>query len=295
MTVKQILVMGADVNRLINFSMFLESNGFWCKRSSNPEIAIEQLQTTPFDLLLLESDEWFHDQAVFVHIQREGLLRWAPVLVVCEAVREVAKDYFNRGATDVMTRPVNKEDLMMRVRHLLDRANSIEQVAFRDVLTGVYNRRYFEQHVEVQLQRSTRSGESLSICFIDADRFKSVNDTYGHHVGDLVLQRLASLIQRHLSQRDTLARFGGEEFLILLAGSDEAAAFQTMNRILETARQEPVAVHDGGQKRYITFSGGICQWSPNMATAEWIKPDNPKPLLQFNIVQPPLRIRKRFL
>ena len=120
---------------------------------------------------------------------------------------------------------VNKNDA------LTDAYDRIHEMAIRDELTGLYNRRYITDILERQKQVSDRLGQSFAFCFIDLDHFKSVNDTYGHGVGDEVLKVCASLIEGSIRSIDYCARFGGEEFVLVLVDANLADAMLVAERV----------------------------------------------------------------
>ena len=109
---------------------------------------------------------------------------------------------------------------------MLRARQDIETLARTDSLTGLWNRRHFEDMIEVEIARSQDEGSPLSLLAIDADYFKRVNDRFGHHTGDAVLRELTDLLGQQIRERDVLCRWGGEEFIILLPATDrdEAAA-----------------------------------------------------------------------
>ncbi|PWW05094.1 PAS domain S-box-containing protein/diguanylate cyclase (GGDEF)-like protein [Paenibacillus cellulosilyticus] len=116
-------------------------------------------------------------------------------------------------------------------RELMSVNLQLETLALTDPLTGLKNRRFFNESLLSHLSKFHRSGELFSIALIDIDRFKSINDTYGHPVGDLVLTDLARLLNTSSRETDVTARFGGEEFVILLAGADESQAVHVAERL----------------------------------------------------------------
>ena len=105
------------------------------------------------------------------------------------------------------------------------RFSSVKTMAVFDTLTTLYNRRYFEERLIVEAQKSFYGGAFLSLVMVDIDHFKKVNDTFGHTEGDKVLQEIASLLKASVRKKDTVARYGGEEFILILpeAGLEEAA------------------------------------------------------------------------
>lgn len=109
----------------------------------------------------------------------------------------------------------------------------LEQLAAMDVLTDIYNRRKFIELSQQELARARRYGRNLSLVMFDLDRFKDINDTFGHAAGDDVLKRVACACKQNLRETDILGRFGGDEFVILLPESDEQTAMQTAMRLEE--------------------------------------------------------------
>ena len=104
------------------------------------------------------------------------------------------------------------------------RFSSIQNIAIYDTLTDLYNRRYFEERLALEAQKSFYGGTSLSLVMVDIDHFKKVNDTFGHTEGDKVLCRISSLLKASVRKKDTVARYGGEEFFLILpeAGLEES-------------------------------------------------------------------------
>lgn len=113
------------------------------------------------------------------------------------------------------------------------------RLAFRDPVTGTYSRRYFDEALARELLRSSRQGTPLSVLLIDVDRFKEVNDTYGHKVGDVVLAETAAIIQRSLRGESITARFGGDEFVVLLPTSGLEEAVTVADRLRQAYEDEP--------------------------------------------------------
>jgi diguanylate cyclase (GGDEF)-like protein len=169
-----------------------------------------------------------------------------------------------------VTKPFHYEELEVRINKLLMRTKHYEQMAFLDPLTGVYNRRYFDNQLSVEMERVRRNGGTLSLAFIDVDHFKRVNDTYGHHVGDLVLQGLTHMLTSKIRSTDLLARFGGEEFVILFPGTTGEEAAAVVEDMLMRIREAPVASLEG-ESYSITFSAGVAQWTTEWSTDQWIR------------------------
>jgi diguanylate cyclase (GGDEF)-like protein len=115
-----------------------------------------------------------------------------------------------------------------------DKKKIIEQLnefAYKDGLTGIYNRRFLQTKIEIEIARSKRYQLPLSLIFIDIDNFKSINDEYGHHAGDHVLQGLVNICQTMLRDQDVFARYGGEEFIIMLPETTLEYAYEIAEEI----------------------------------------------------------------
>lgn len=141
---------------------------------------------------------------------------------------------------------------------------TISELAIRDALTGVYNRR----HIVNEIKCAEEASDSFTICLLDLDHFKRINDNLGHAVGDLALQRVAKAIQDEIRQSDCFGRYGGEEFLLLLTDADLAGSKQLLERIRE--RIEALEITGMEKCPRITISGGVAQYRPGESGSETI-------------------------
>ena len=135
------------------------------------------------------------------------------------------------------------------------RFSSIRNMATYDTLTGLYNRRYFEERLEVEAQRSFHSGLSLSLVMVDIDHFKKVNDTFGHTEGDQILCKVSSLLKNSVRKKDMVARYGGEEFILILPEAAPEQSFVIAERIRQLVEKTLFEV--GRAHVHLTLSMGI--------------------------------------
>lgn len=137
---------------------------------------------------------------------------------------------------------------------------TIRRTSFVDGLTGVNNRRFFEQRIGEELDRCRRNSDPISCLFLDIDYFKVVNDKEGHQAGDRVLCAVASAIKTQLRSNDVLARYGGEEFIALLSNIDQSMAMEIAERIRKTIQSLDIKLEEGSLS--VTISIGSSTYLP---------------------------------
>jgi diguanylate cyclase (GGDEF)-like protein len=140
----------------------------------------------------------------------------------------------------------------------------LRELAMHDELTGLYNRRHFIELAESELARVRRTGTPLSLAMVDIDHFKRVNDVFGHAVGDLALKELAVAMRETLRGSDVPARFGGEEFVLLLTDTALEGALSVTERLRERVGRTEVRVADDRVARF-TISAGVAELGPGEA------------------------------
>ena len=158
---------------------------------------------------------------------------------------------------DYLMRPIDKNELLARARsqvrkrryteRLRDNVQISIEMAITDALTGLFNRRYMESHLAGLLEQASARGKPHAVLVIDIDYFKSINDTHGHDAGDDVLREFALRIKRSIRGIDLACRYGGEEFVAVMAETDMAVAAMVAERLRRRIAAEPFAIHGCAQ------------------------------------------------
>jgi two-component system, cell cycle response regulator len=170
------------------------------------------------------------------------------IYIVLLTARTEAQDLvegMEAGADDYLTKPFNAQELRVRIRaghRILDLQDALRRQATHDGLTGLLNRNSILARLSEEVARQHRESRPLSVLMIDIDRFKNVNDTYGHQAGDAVLSEAAERLCAASRCYDGVGRYGGEEFLVLLPGCDLAAALVQAERLREAIGSEAFAI-----------------------------------------------------
>ncbi|MBS1858828.1 MAG: diguanylate cyclase [Acidobacteria bacterium] len=164
------------------------------------------------------------------------------------------------GADDYLTKPFNAHELRVRIRagrRILDLQDALRQQATHDGLTGVLNRNSILERLDQELARAARASEPVSVLMVDLDRFKSVNDAHGHLAGDAVLREAARRLQGASRAYDTIGRYGGEEFLVVLPGCGTADALSQAERLRDSIASVPF-LFEGSNLRVTASFGLTC-------------------------------------
>lgn len=230
---------------------YLEKAGHSIVWAENGVSAIKFAKTDTFDLIVLD--------LVLPDLDGNEVCRWMkntkdtkdiPIIILSSKASAKEKVVgLEAGADDYLPKPCNPSELKARIyaclrtkvlqdelrkknRQLEEVLLQMETLAMTDQLTGLFNRRYFLSVFEKEFSRIMRYNHPASCLMIDIDHFKNINDEYGHHAGDRVLKEISQLMTDCLRKSDTLARWGGEEFIILLPETTKEDALQVASRIL---------------------------------------------------------------
>jgi len=158
------------------------------------------------------------------------------------------------------------------VGELRERLESVRRESLTDELTGIRNRKAFEIELQESIERCIETGEPLSLMLCDIDHFKNFNDTWGHQTGDQVLRLVANCVSENVKGRDTAARFGGEEFVVILPQTSLADAMSLAEQIrMKVESKKLVKKSTGDILGAITISIGVAQYNPSENAAEFVR------------------------
>ncbi|RMF57653.1 MAG: diguanylate cyclase [Calditrichaeota bacterium] len=209
------------------------------------------------------------------------------IMVTASEEMDDLVDSFSAGATDYIRKPIQRVELiarvnaalrlkyemdkrkqhereLLRIQEELRRVNQeLLQLTVRDELTGVYNRRYFDEYIENEWSRVTREKMELSIIIMDIDFFKLYNDTYGHQAGDECLKKVAETMRQALKRpADRLIRYGGEEFVAVLPYTKKSGAQYLAEFILTQVAELKISHKASPILPYVTISAGVATYQP---------------------------------
>ncbi len=202
----------------------------------------------------------------------------AIILIVGEDRLNVAAQGLELGASDYIMEPFDMNELVARLRSQMRRKQLSDQLrsntrdglklAVIDPLTGLFNRRYATQHMNGIIDRSKVSGLTFAVMIMDLDRFKSVNDQWGHDAGDAVLKEFSRRLQENVRGVDLVARLGGEEFLLVMPDTGGEAAMAAAERVRTAVEKLAFPIRGGSEAIQVTVSIGAALSGESFADAE---------------------------
>ncbi|HEX8358762.1 MAG TPA: diguanylate cyclase [Longimicrobium sp.] len=269
----------------------LSSRGYEVVTATNGQEALDRVHGEAPHLILCDVMMPVIDGfEVSRRIKSDTSLPFIPIILV--TAKDTAEDIvegLEAGADDYISKPYNFKELEARVRAMLrikrlqdelDQKNRelevankrLRKLSITDGLTGLFNHRHVHELLRDEWERSLRSGEPVGVAMLDLDRFKSINDTYGHPTGDVVLYETARIISETAREIDMVGRYGGEEFIAILPNTDEDAAAHFAERVREAV--EAHLYRDEENEIRMTVSCGV-------ASAPLEGTDSPEALLKM--------------
>ena len=261
-----ILVVDDDQALLQIFGTVLAREGYQVKTAETGAEGLRLALAAPFDVVLL--DIHLPDMSgIEILRQIVPATDAAVILITGDDVNYSYESALHEGATDFILKPVRLPELFRRIRQARQsRARAADKerqianlarLAIHDELTGLFNRRHFQERLQMEIQRAQRYGQNLSLGMFDVDLFKQINDTQGHAEGDRVLVGLGQVLRSVIRATDEAYRFGGDEIAILIPETTGPHALIMAEKILRT-----VAATDILDGHRVTLSGGIAEYRP---------------------------------
>jgi diguanylate cyclase (GGDEF)-like protein len=236
----------------------LEKEGYEVRTAIDGRDAIRKVRTESPDLVLL--DMVLPDMSgleVLRLIKPADESQFLPVIIQSSKSDVESKvEGLRIGAHDFLVKPFAEQELVARCANMLklkslqerlrEARKQLEEQSITDGLTGLKNRRFFDERLHEEFKRAQRYGDTLSLIMIDLDHFKDVNDRHGHPAGDVVLREAAALIRASIRDPDICARYGGEEFAVILPKTHMTGALAVAERIWKEL----------GNKEYLVAANG---------------------------------------
>jgi two-component system cell cycle response regulator len=247
---------------------------------SDPQAAVFEAAENAFDLVIVNGNlEDYDPLRLCSQIRSLERTRFIPILLITEQGDEqMIIRALDLGVNDYIVRPLDPNELIARAltqvrrKRYNDRLrNSVRQtieLAVTDGLTGLHNRRYLDTHLRTLFARAKVRGRPLTICITDIDRFKQVNDVYGHDAGDEVLKEFAGRVRATVRGADLACRFGGEEFVLVMPDTPAEVAASVAERLRSMIEARPFQLRSGESPLMLTASMGIATLGPGTETPE---------------------------
>ena len=252
-----ILVVDDQISVAEFYSTILEQAGMKVTIETNPCEVLAAMQAHTPDLLLLDLNmPIVNGDELAAVIRQQEQYQSIPILFLsANANPDKKTDLLEIGSDDLLSKGMAPEELVRHVKSRVDRAKILTAMMYQDSLTGLLNHAQIQLAAERVFLQAKRKNSSFTIIMIDIDKFKLVNDTYGHLNGDRVIKALAQLLQQRLRVTDYIGRFGGEEFLIILPDINISDTENIINSLRKSFSL--IDFKDKGISFNVTFSAGV--------------------------------------
>ncbi|MFQ5995397.1 MAG: diguanylate cyclase [Acidiferrobacterales bacterium] len=216
------------------------------------DVAINAIKSGAYDFL----QKPFEDLELIANVARRAienynLVREREKLVETLKSRNEALSNLNKAFKALTVTLKNKNEALENLN------TAFKSLAIRDELTGLFNRRYFEEALTSEVIRATRYERNLSVIFLDVDHFKKYNDQHGHQYGDLVLKRIGRILKESVREIDIATRYGGEEFVVILPETTKDDSYAAAEKIRKAVEGSPIDVMPGKPAVRLTISAGV--------------------------------------
>ncbi len=258
----RVLIVDDDESMAELYAVFLQSSGIATKTVNRPLDVMGPLAEYRPDLLLMDINmpDCSGIELASVIRQKEDYVRIPIVFLTSETDQDCRILAMRTGADDFLQKPVPPELLLSSVQSRIERSRFFDAMITRDSMTGLINHSKIKEILGVEISRASRQGAPLSFAMLDLDKFKSINDAYGHWAGDLVIKALALVLRQRLRKPDVVGRYGGEEFAVILPDTEPGSAAAVLDEIREGFSRIRHMVE--GSSIQATFSCGVAGAEP---------------------------------
>ncbi|MCF7797185.1 MAG: diguanylate cyclase [Lentisphaeria bacterium] len=266
---RRIIVIDDDKHFVELLKYQLKDAGYEVEGISSDVILTADISEYRPDLVICDLIMPVPGMDILQHVKSTPRLRQVPFIFVSAYHDHEHKiRAYLSGADDYMEKPIHFPVLRAKITGMFKRLELIQNDIFRDPMTNLYNRRFLEHEMPRLVSFHQRHDQKLVVGILDIDHFKKVNDTYGHLIGDIILENFAAQVQTAVRASDYVVRFGGEEIVVILTNSNISGAKTTLERLLVHLEQEPLFENpEKDLKIHISFSAGLAELPTHAADA----------------------------
>lgn len=261
LTLGRVLVFDDDMLVLNIIESVLRNRGYDVLVTNDADQALEILRVHDADILILDIVMPGKSGIDFYRELKKEKIAIPTIVLTASTSKDDHILALKEGIDNFLTKPFEADVLVANVEKLLKKEHKNQNALLKDALTSAYTRSYFADRFAQEKAKFQRDGKVFSVVFIDIDHFKEINDSYGHLFGDVVLKSFVAEFKTSFRPSDQIARFGGDEFLLLLPETDAFEAFKVVERIRQRFQRKAFNPPDSRHQLYLTFSAGISEFN----------------------------------
>ncbi|CAM2011004.1 diguanylate cyclase [Acanthopleuribacter pedis] len=253
----RVLLVEDDPRMAEHFTHVLQAAGFVVETVVDPFQLLDRMGASDPELILLDYHLPHCNGIELAKVVRQQPRYLSMPIIFLSTEENIERHYnaLNAGADDFLSKPISPRTLVISLQARLARTRALKSLMAHDSLTGLLNHVTLKEKLSINAARADRTSKPLCFAMIDIDHFKKVNDTYGHAVGDRVLQSMSRVLKQRLRRSDVIGRYGGEEFGLILFDTPLEAAYEVIDEIRRNFSK--VTHVADGVHFHVTFSGGI--------------------------------------